>query len=732
MTQQGQARPSSSEVESGHVSGQQDAGALAVSAPGAASGASEWSGAPSGRAAALRAPTFFERLTSALRPRAWMGSVPGPVFQKEVWIINKRLSTSWVRLAYALVLLGVVSLAFISVALENNFTTYANGQRIAYNGEVTRQLQQYQQIAPIVTVTIGWTQFVLLTLIACAFGAPAICDEKRAGTLATLLATPVTAWQIILGKLLGRCAELGILLLIGAPLLLSLRTFGGVPGSYIIAMLSLTAATMLVAAQLSIFLSIRAKRSGTAFFIAMVMTGVLLVLLPLLVFAGGMGLASVTGNMMTGGPPWWMKWIFVSSSPAVMMFMSTELLAPDAPFIGWGARTWIPCVLSLLSIWLLLFFLSTARLRRAMLVEAGGSAPVLTKKQRRALKEAATGTPQDASAASPATNASDTVETPDQLAAKKKRRASAVREGISRDVGDPSIQWREMQFRVMAMGKVTRWIAAAGLGLFSLFLYWVSEMHEVMFIVMAYGLLVFLVIAACNVNATSIAGEREGRTLDVLLCAPVSSGQIVWQKFLGGLYRLRVFAPLFLIHFAILLLGHPVSLFIRNLDFLVPQHWGRNGMWTGYSTHIVALPLVLLIIAPPICFLVAASTFFSTLTQKSTRASVLTLLFAVAIWLAAPLFLAVMGEVANFWDGPRDVSVLPNPFVLLGPIMEEFANRSTSSVNLSSVSISLPHGRVSFFECCMLLLMVALVNFGLTFGALRWASAILRTRAERK
>lgn len=679
------------------------------------------------RAAVLKHPSFIERVVSGLRPRAWMGSVPGPVFQKEVWIINKRLSTSWVRLVYGLVLLGIVSIAFISIAFENltTDTYYANGQQLMYSGHVTRQLQQYQQLAPIVTVTISWTQFVLLTLIACAFGAPAICDEKRAGTLGTLLATPVTAWQIILGKLLGRCVELGILLLISAPLLLSLRTFGGVPGSFIVAMLCLTAATMLVGAQLAILISIRVKRSGTAFFSSMVLVGILLVLLPLGLFAGSMMLTR-GGGMGAMGPQWWVKWIFVSSSPAVMFFMSTELLAPGAPFVGWGARTWVPCVLSLLGLWFVLFLLSTARLRRTMLVEAGGAASKLSKKQLKAAAKAATNSPQVAGSQDAAVGALD------QLEPKKKRRASSVREGTSREVGDPSIQWREMQLRVMGMGKITRLFAAAALALFSLFLYWVSEMNTGMFIFMAYVLLFFLVIAACNVNATAIAGEREGRTLDVLLCAPVSSGQIVWQKFLGGLYRLRVFLPLLLLHFLICICGSVVSLLLRNFDFLTPAPWQRTGLWVGDSMHLIALPLALLILFPMVCLLVSISTFFSTLTQKSTRASVLSLLGAVAMWLGLPLFLAVMSQIANFWEGLRDISVLPNPFVLLGPMMGEFANRSTNSVNLSQVNIDMPSGHMGFFEFCILLLAVALLHFGLTFLFLRWSAAILRRRAEKK
>lgn len=683
-------------------------------------------------AAALRPPTFFERLAGNLRPRAWMGNVPGPVFQKEVWIINKRLSTSWIRLVYALVLLGIVSIAFLSIALsgvaETTYVTPGGTYPGQYSGQVTSALQKYQQVAPIVTITIAWTQFVLLSIIACAFGAPAICDEKRAGTLGTLLATPVTAWQIILGKLLGRCVELGILLLIGAPLLLSLRTFGGVPGSFIVAILSLTAVTVLVASQLSILMSIRAKRSGTAFFAAIVLLMILLVLLPLGLFAGTMLLAQVAGAMGAGAPPWWIKWIFVTSSPAVMMFTSIELMAPGAPFFGWGGRTWIPCVLSLLGIWALLFTLSAARLRRTMLVEAGGAVPVLTKKQRKAIAKAASaGTPQTADAAADANSLA-----PDQPGTKKKRRASSVREGISREVGDPSIQWREMQFRVMNMSKAGRWIALAALSFFCLFLYWISEMHEAMFIFMAYVLFFFLIIAACNVNATSIAGEREGRTLDVLLCAPVSSGQIIWQKYLGGLYRMRVFLLFFLAHFTIFIFGTPISWLLRNLDYLVPKPWGRDYFWTGYHIHVASIPLLLLIIVPPVCFLIAVSTLLSTFTQRSTRASVLTLMVAAAMWLGAPLFLAVMAEITRTWNDLRDISVLPNPFVMLGPMMAELANKAGRNVNLGQATIDLPHGHVNFYEYVIILLVIAIVYFGLTFLTLRWAASILRNRAEKK
>jgi ABC-type transport system involved in multi-copper enzyme maturation permease subunit len=69
---------------------------------------------------------------------------------------------------------------------------------------------------------------LILLLITPAFVAGAITDEKRRGTLQYLLLTDLEARHIILGKLMGRFAQVILVLLGGLPLFALLAGFGGV------------------------------------------------------------------------------------------------------------------------------------------------------------------------------------------------------------------------------------------------------------------------------------------------------------------------------------------------------------------------------------------------------------------------------------------------------------------------------------------------------------------------
>jgi ABC-type transport system involved in multi-copper enzyme maturation permease subunit len=672
--------------------------------------------------APLREATWLRRQVAKLRPRAWMGRVPGPVFQKEVWSINKRLSTSWLRLAYGATLLGIVALTFITIYFEAQGSRYTP---YGYRSSTAATLQQYQSVAPVITVTIAWTQFVLLALVACALGAPAISDERRGGTLGTLLSTPVTAWQIILGKLLSRMLELTILMLLSAPLLLAIRAFGGVPGWYILAVYALTFMTALVGTQLAIFLSIKSKRSGGAFMTAVTVQGALLVGIPLLVFVV---LMMATGLMgAAGGPPAWVQWIFVPSSPGVMLFLSTEVMAPDAPFTNWGSRTWIPCVFSLLGLWFLLFMISSLRLRSVMMSDAGGgrvSKPVKAPKP----VPAAKGTV--AAPAAPLTT-QDAAEAPQS---KTKRRASRVREGLSRVVGDPAVLWRERELRLMKMGPWTRGIAATILVLGVLALYWIAMMHQAVAITVAMVGVFGILLNAAGVNASSIAGEREGRTLDVLLTSPLSSADLVRQKFLGGFLRLWPLWAIVVVHLLAFNFSYPIALVLRQIDLFIPAtwqvNWGRDPNWTGAYSSIWTIPMFVAALAPPVAMLCASGVFFSTLTRKTTRASVFNLLLALALWVAAPAFLGITMSITGEID-PLIVGVLwPNPFVLSSAPLVELIQDRGSVTSMFNYDFDLPESSgLSLFQMWFVLIIVGALYLGAAAAFLRLAAARLRKNA---
>lgn len=71
-------------------------------------------------------------------------------------------------------------------------------------------------------------QMILLLLATPAFVAGAITDEKRRGTLQYLLTTDLESRHIVLGKLLGRVAQVALLALAGLPLFCCLAGFAGI------------------------------------------------------------------------------------------------------------------------------------------------------------------------------------------------------------------------------------------------------------------------------------------------------------------------------------------------------------------------------------------------------------------------------------------------------------------------------------------------------------------------
>jgi ABC-type transport system involved in multi-copper enzyme maturation permease subunit len=78
------------------------------------------------------------------------------------------------------------------------------------------------------TQTFISQQFILLAIATPALVAGAVTDEKRRGTLQHLLLADLNTRALLLGKLLGRVAQVGMLALVGLPLFALLGGFGGV------------------------------------------------------------------------------------------------------------------------------------------------------------------------------------------------------------------------------------------------------------------------------------------------------------------------------------------------------------------------------------------------------------------------------------------------------------------------------------------------------------------------
>ena len=104
-------------------------------------------------------------------------------------------------------------------------------------------------------VLIG-QQLALLLLATPAYTAGAITDEKTRGTLQYLLVADLTAWEIILGKLLGRLGQVALLALAALPLICFVGVFGGLNLLALLVLFAVTAAPLLALGSASLLASV--------------------------------------------------------------------------------------------------------------------------------------------------------------------------------------------------------------------------------------------------------------------------------------------------------------------------------------------------------------------------------------------------------------------------------------------------------------------------------------------
>lgn len=415
----------------------------------------------------------------------------GAIFQKEVYVSGRRVHTYIVRGVYALLLVGVAAVGGLGFA-----------ESLRYSGNAER-MQSLQGFAPGIAVALAWIQFFVLYLVAPALTAGALCDEVRTRTLALLLTTPMKASQIVLGKLAGRCVQLLILALIPTPLLLAVRTFGGLPADAILAVAAIGLSNALLAAAAALCFSAGVRRASSALVMSVVLVLALHGLLPL-------GLTYLNHRLSLGIGS---EHLISLSSFATLMTTTMGYITGSIPMAGIEfAYVWGMNVAYSLAVAALLTGIAMVRLRRIMRREAGDPARASARGRR--------GPPggDDAS------------------------RFSAR----DREVGDRPVLWREVRQPTFRRA----WQLWAGLLLAALLLAWLTfelrdDLRTMMFGTGVVAMLIVLLIAA-SISTPLIAGEREARTWEVLLATPLSAKEIILGKLAGALRRLWAIPALYL------------------------------------------------------------------------------------------------------------------------------------------------------------------------------------------
>ena len=171
----------------------------------------------------------------------------GPIFDKELRVSSRRKRNYVLRFVYIAVLTLFIVLSWQKTGGFRGAASYS--YVVSRMAEVGREL--------IGTVLVF--QFFAMQLLTVAFLITSFRDEIRRRTLPLLLTTPITSWQIVMGKLLSRLLPLFMLLAICLPLMAIVRVFGGIPWSDVIAGLGITAAAMVLTGSATMLAAVMAR-----------------------------------------------------------------------------------------------------------------------------------------------------------------------------------------------------------------------------------------------------------------------------------------------------------------------------------------------------------------------------------------------------------------------------------------------------------------------------------------
>jgi ABC-type transport system involved in multi-copper enzyme maturation permease subunit len=577
-------------------------------------------------------------------------SLPGPIFFKELNTAGRRTSTYWLRGIFALGLTALVSMVFLGNYLDT------------YEATGAARIQQFQTLAPITTACIVWFEFVALNLAAAARCGGAICDERRKGSLASLLTTPLRTYQIILGKVFGGMAELMLLALTGLPLLLAVRFFGGLTLEALAACYSIIITSILLTCATTVLASIFTKRAPTAMLGAL---GIVAAMQFAPIIAIGIG--------RWFGLPVNPSWIFEISSPFTLGMVTAMLVFGASGPVGIGAAvTWWYSPMYVLLLTGLVVAIAIVALRRSVAREANGGGA-----------------------------AAGTVSSTEPTKVRRRKFWQAVprrQPGTSRTVGDQPILWREGQQITPLWSRATLIHVLAVSFLLALLWYENSPSSSPAQIFVAAACTVLAIITAAGSSASGVSAERESQTLDVLLMTPLSAREIVWGKFMGNVKRLWFFPTLLMLHHTVIA-------------------WGFGEL------HPVVLLLYPLILIPPMAMLCASGVWLSAWSKKTATASAANFGVAVIGWLGLPLLCAFIGELLLSGNAAGKMASFA---ALLNPVGHAVIATVAGMEHQHNLKFELYDlGRLSLAEYTTFLGLYTTIFCLATFGLLRLAADYL-------
>ena len=559
----------------------------------------------------------------------------GPIFDKELRVSSRRKRNYTLRLIYVILLTFFIAIVWLSVVKSEGSSAYEKS-RMALAGKT-------------IVTTIVMFQFFATQVIAVIMLSTSISDEIYHRTLGLLMTTPISSFQIVMGKLFSKLLQLILLLAISLPLLAIVRIFGGVPWDYVLSSLCITLTTVIFAGSLSLYFSINNRRAyvviiktvvtlGVLFFFIPTITGVLLsprriyapvfgnpvIMFPLLIallHLNPFGAMSVNTFMM-----------ITPSAPRTMIMLAVT--PTGVSFFYWP----IHCML-MLGASALLIAMSVKIVRKVALRQAVGQIDSVTNRTRA------------------------------KKSKKSSRRHAEQPElpGVIRRVTGSPVLWRELRAPMIQGAEGRNSIIGLVITIIALLItYLTCENYLDEAFTQTGFVFMFTVIGSIFtmvLSAASITTEKETRSWPILLATSMDDWHILLGKAIGVFRRCL---PIWL-----LMTGH-IVLFIC-LKYI----------------HPVAILHMPIFATGLIVFLTGAGLYFSARFKRTTSAVIASFGLALALWAVLPAVLGLVSVITNDYEVVGDL-VSANPAAQLVILMEGAGGSFNARAGFSNLTFAWP------------------------------------------
>lgn len=528
----------------------------------------------------------------------------GPVFTREAITAPRRAAFFVARVLLVATLLG------LSLTAWQVFVGAGGGEaKLSGPGDLARFGRAVFELLTPLVLTVA-------VLFSALFSAAAVSQEKSRGTLVLLLLTDLRNTELVLGRLLASLLTVLVATLAVVPFFLMLALLGGIDHLQVAWAMAVTTAAALAAGSLGSTLALWREKT----FQALALTAIGLVLWLALGEAIASGaLGSPLGLSPDDAAARVSPWRALSAAMEPRFGPAPRLASEGAATVQTTAAdsvAWFTAIGLGLTVALNAFSVAMVRVWNPSRELRGAS--------------------QKSEEEFEATAASAIVEpgAPAVIVSKARGQDAAVHRvgGASREVWDNPVLWREV--KTWAYGKKVLAVKAAYLVIFAVCAVAVYQAiqgpsgRRAAISPMATAMAPLLVVSLVLVNAlsvTSLTGERDGKSLDLLLTTDLSPKELILGKLGGAFWNAR----------EMIVLPHALCGWI-----------GWSGAITGWELGVLLACLVVMNFFSAVLGLHAAMIYTSS--RKAIGVSVGTLLF---LFLGVSVCMRMMLALSDTFEG---------------------------------------------------------------------------------